>query len=65
MKEVKILEVEKEVLKRIDKKLVPDELTKDIVVKMYDLYLEGKSYQGIVNIYNQEEILEKEYDYFD
>ena len=24
---------------------------------MYDLYLEGKSYQGIANIYNQEEIL--------
>ena len=43
--------------KRIDKKLVPDELTKDIVVRMYDLYLEGKSYQGIANIYNQEEVL--------
>ena len=43
--------------KRIDKKLVPDELTKDIVIRMYDLYLEGKSYQGIANIYNQEEIL--------
>ena len=24
---------------------------------MYDLYLEGKSYQGIANIYNQEEVL--------
>ena len=43
--------------KRIDKKLVPDELTKDIVIRMYDLYLEGKSYQGIANIYNKEEIL--------
>ena len=43
--------------KRIDKKLVPDELTKDIIIRMYDLYLEGKSYQGIANIYNKEEIL--------
>ena len=45
--------------KRIDKKLVPDELTKDIVVRMYDLYLVGKSYQGIANIYNKEEIVSK------
>ena len=43
--------------KRIDKKLVPDELTKDIIIRMYDLYLEGKSYQGIANIYNKEEVL--------
>ncbi len=43
--------------KRIDKKLVPDELAKDIIIRMYDLYLEGKSYQGIANIYNKEEIL--------
>ena len=43
--------------KRIDKKLVPDELIKDIIIRMYDLYLEGKSYQGIANIYNKEEIL--------
>ena len=43
--------------KRIDKKLVQDELTKDIIVRMYDLYLEGKSYQGIANVYNKEEVL--------
>lgn len=43
--------------KRIDKKLVPDELTKDIIIRMYDLYLEGKSYQSIANIYNQEDVL--------
>ncbi|MBP3920980.1 MAG: recombinase family protein [Bacilli bacterium] len=43
--------------KRDNKKLVPDPLTKDIVVRMYDLYLEGKSYQSIANIYNKEEIL--------
>ena len=45
--------------KRDNKKLVPDPLTKDIVIRMYDLYLEGKSYQGIANIYNQEQILGK------
>ena len=65
MEKVKILEVEKKVLKRIDKNLVPDKLTKDIIIRMYDLYLVGKRYQGIANIYNKEEILEKEYDYFD
>lgn len=43
--------------KRIDKKLVPDKLTKDIIIRMYDLYLEGKSYQSIANIYNQEDVL--------
>ena len=45
--------------KRDNKKLVPDELTKDIVIRMYDLYLEGKSYQGIANVYNKEEVLGK------
>lgn len=45
--------------KRDKKKLVPDPLTKDIVIRMYDLYLEGKSYQAIANIYNKEEVLGK------
>ena len=36
--------------KRDNKKLVPDPLTKDIVIRIYDLYLEGKSYQKISNI---------------
>lgn len=43
--------------KRDNKKLVPDTLTKDIAIRMYDLYLEGKSYQAIANIYNKEQIL--------
>ena len=43
--------------KRVNKKLVPDPLTKDIVIRMYDLYLEGKSYQSIANIYNKEKVL--------
>lgn len=40
--------------KRIDKKLVPDPLTKDVIVRVFDLYLEGKSHQTISNIYNKE-----------
>ena len=39
--------------KRISKKLVPDPLTKDIIIRIFDLYLEGKSYQTIANIYNE------------
>ena len=45
--------------KRNNKKLVPDPLTKDIIVRIYDLYLEGKSYQSIANIYNEEKVLGK------
>ena len=45
--------------KRIDKKLVPDSLTKDVIVRVFDLYLEGKSHQTISNIYNKEKILGK------
>ena len=44
---------------RIDKKMTPDPLTKDIIVRLYDLYLEGKSYQTIANIYNKEKVLGK------
>lgn len=45
--------------KRENKKLVPDPLTKDIVVRIFDLYLEGKSHQAIANIYNKEKVLGK------
>ena len=45
--------------KRENKKLIPDPLTKDIIVRIYDLYLEGKSYQSIANIYNEEKVLGK------
>ena len=45
--------------KRENKKLVPDPLTKDIIVRIFDLYLEGKSHQAIANIYNKEKILGK------
>ena len=45
--------------KRENKKLVPNLLTKDIVVRVFDLYLEGKSQQKIANIYNKENVLGK------
>lgn len=45
--------------KRNNKKLVPDPLTKDIVIRVFDLYLEGKSYQAIADIYNEEKVLGK------
>ena len=45
--------------KRENKKLVVDPLTKDVVVRVFDLYLEGKSHQTIANIYNQEKVLGK------
>ncbi len=43
--------------KRNNKKLVVDPLTKDIVERVFDLYLEGKSHQTIANIYNKEQVL--------
>ena len=45
--------------KWVNKKLVPDSNTKDIVVRVFDLYLEGKSHQAIANIYNNENVLGK------
>ena len=45
--------------KRVNKKLVPDKNTKDIIIRVFDLYLEGKSHQAIANIYNDEKILNK------
>ena len=45
--------------KHIDKKLVPDSLTKDIVIRIYNLYFEGKSYYNIATIFNEEQVLGK------
>ena len=45
--------------KHIDKKLVPDPLTKDIVIRIYNLYFEGKSYFNIATIFNEEQVLGK------
>lgn len=44
---------------RDNKKLVPDPLTKDVIVRVFDLYLEGKSHQTIANIFNKEKVLGK------
>lgn len=45
--------------KHIDKKLVPDPLTKDIVIRIYNLYFEGRSYYNIATIFNDEQVLGK------
>lgn len=45
--------------KRDGKKLVPNPLTKDIIVRMYQLYFEGNSYQKIANIFNEENVANK------
>ena len=34
--------------KRENKKMVIDETTKDLVIRIFNMYLEGKSYQTIV-----------------
>lgn len=41
----------------IDKTFKIDNSTKDIVLRIFNLYLEGKSYQTIANIFNEEKIL--------
>ncbi len=40
-----------------NKKTVIDETTKDIVIRVFNMYLEGKSYQQIANTFKEEEIL--------
>ena len=40
-----------------NKKTVIDETTKDIIIRIYNMYLEGKSYQQIANILKEEKIL--------
>ena len=43
-----------------DKKLKINNYTKDIVIRIFELYLEGKSYQTIANIFNKEGVLATE-----
>jgi site-specific DNA recombinase len=45
--------------KHIDKKLVIDYSTKDIIVRIFDLYYNGCSYQKISSIFNKEKVLGK------
>ncbi len=46
--------------KHEDKKLVIDYSTKDIIIRIFDLYYNGYSYQKISNLFNEEKILEKD-----
>ena len=45
--------------KHVNKKLVIDPLTKDEVIRIFNLYFEGNSYQTIANIYNNEKVFGK------
>ena len=45
--------------KRDNKKLVPDPLTKDVVIRVFNLYVEGLSHQKIANLFNKEKVLGK------
>ena len=49
--------------KRINKKLVPDETTKDIVVDIFSKYISGWSYQKILNYLNDNNVLNKKWYY--
>lgn len=43
--------------KHENKKLVIDYTTKDIVIRIFDLYYNGYSYQKISNLFNDEKVL--------
>ena len=45
--------------KHENKKLIPDESTKDKVIRIFQLYHDGHSYQTIANIYNKEKVFGK------
>ncbi len=45
--------------KRVDKKLIPDIATKDIVIRIFEMYHNGLSYKKISNILNEEQVLDK------
>ena len=38
--------------------MVIDETTKDVIIRIFNLYLQGKRYQTIANILNEEKVLE-------
>lgn len=46
--------------KHENKKLVIDYATKDIVIRIFDLYYNGLSYKKISNLFNEEKVLGKE-----
>ena len=45
--------------KHENKKLVVDPLTKDVVIRIFNLYYEGMSYQKISTLFNKEKVLGK------
>ena len=45
--------------KHKNKKLVVDPLTKDVVIRIFNLYFEGMSYQKISTLFNKEQVLGK------
>ena len=45
--------------KHENKKLVIDESTKDVIIKIFDLYHNGMSYQKIANLFKKEKVLNK------
>ena len=45
--------------KRVDKKLIPYITTKDIVIRIFEMYHNGLSYKKISNILNEEKVLGK------
>ena len=45
--------------KHVDRLLVPDSLTKDIIIRIFNLYFEGCTYVKKAKIYNEEKILGK------
>lgn len=47
--------------KDANKKTIIDESTKDIIVRIFDLYMQGKSFQQITNIFNKENVLNKKW----
>ncbi len=46
--------------KHEDKKLVIDYATKDVIVRIFDLYYNGYSYQKISHLFNEEKVLGKD-----
>ncbi|MBS5778197.1 MAG: recombinase family protein [Acholeplasma sp.] len=49
--------------KRVNKKLVPDDTTKDIVIDIFNKYISGWSYQKIMNYLNKNNVLNKHWRY--
>ena len=41
--------------------MIIDPLTKDVIIRIFDLYLSGKSYQTISNMFKEENVLNKKW----